>query len=78
MCFLANSHERRLLRSALEKDRRMDLVVPPFIFAGLGAAFISALGSMALSYDSRPQDIHAIISYTSQLLFFPAFLIALL
>ena len=33
---------------------------------------------MALSYDSRPQDVHAIISYTSQLLFFPAFLIALL
>jgi hypothetical protein len=62
----------------LFKFSRMDLAVPPFIFAGLGEAFISALGSMALSYDSRPQDIHAIISYTSQLLFFPAFLIALL
>jgi len=57
---------------------RMDLAVLPFIFAGLGAAFISSMGAMALGYDSRPEDIHAIISYTSLLLMFPTFLIALL
>jgi hypothetical protein len=56
----------------------MDLAVLPFIFAGLGAAFISAMGAMALGYDSRPKGMHALFSYAALLLFFPTFLIALL
>jgi hypothetical protein len=59
-------------------DDRMYLEVIPFILALHFAAFITAIGSVALSYDPRPKDIHAIISYGSLLLFFPAFLIALL
>ncbi len=57
---------------------RMDLAVLPFIFAGLGAAFISSMGAMALGYDSRPRDFRAIIFYASLFLLFPTFLIALL
>ena len=56
----------------------MDLAVLPFIFAGLGAAFISAMGAMALGYDSRPKGMHALFSYAAMLLLFPAFLLALL
>jgi hypothetical protein len=62
----------------LFKFSRMDLAVAPFIFAGLGAAFISAMGVMALGYDSRPKDIHALLSHAAALLFFPAFLLALI
>lgn len=57
---------------------RVDLSVPLFIFAGLGAAFISAMGAMAWGYDSRPNDISALISHIFLLLFFPAFLAAIL
>ena len=59
------------------KFSRMDLAVLPFIFAGLRAAFITAMGAMAMGYDSRPKDIHALLSYAALLLFFPAFLFAL-
>ena len=31
-----------------------------------------------MGYDSRPNDTHALLSHTALLLFFPAFLIALL
>ena len=60
------------------KFSRTDLSVLPFIFAGLGAAFITAMGTMAMGYDSRAKDIHAVLSCVALLLFFPAFLIALL
>ena len=60
------------------KFSRMDLAVLPFIFAGLAAAFITAMGTMAMGYDSRAKDIHVLLSYAALLLFFPAFLIALL
>jgi hypothetical protein len=60
------------------KFSRMDLAVTLFIFAGFGAAFISAMGSVAMGYDSHPGNIHAIISHAAMLLFFPAFLVALL
>ena len=56
---------------------RTDASVLPFIFAGLGAAFVSAMDCMALSYDSRPMTIRSLISYGALLLFFPAFLVAL-
>jgi hypothetical protein len=39
---------------------RADFSVPPFIFAGLGAAFVSAMGAVAWGYDSRPKDISAL------------------
>jgi hypothetical protein len=64
--------------SELFKFSRIDLAVLPFIFAGLGAAFITAMGAMAMGYDSRPKDIHALLSNAALLLFFPAFLLALL
>jgi hypothetical protein len=44
---------------------RADFSVPPFIFAGLGAAFVSAMGAVAWGYDSRPKDISAFISYAA-------------
>jgi hypothetical protein len=62
----------------LFKFSRIDLAVLPFIFAGLGAGFISSMGAMAMGYDSRPKDIHASLSYAALLFFFPAFLVALI
>jgi hypothetical protein len=64
--------------AGLLKFSRMDLAVLPFIFAGLGAAFITAMGAMAFGYDSRPLDVRRFISYSSLLLIFPAFLVAML
>jgi hypothetical protein len=70
---------RQLKRIAgITKFSRMDLAVIPFIFAGLGAAFVSAMAGVAFGYDSRPQDIALIVHYAGMLLFFPAFLVALL
>ena len=58
---------------------RHDLAVPPFIFAGFGAAFVSLMTTMVIGFNS---DVHpgvgGLIAHYSALLFFPAFLVALM
>ncbi len=58
---------------------RTDLSVPPFIFAGLGAVFVTLMGWTALGYDPRIHTSRdAIIHYGPILCILPSFLIALL
>ena len=62
-----------------EKKRilsRIDLAVPLFIFAGIGAAYLSAMGATALGF-SPPGDLSALIKAAPMMLFFPSFLVAL-
>jgi hypothetical protein len=57
---------------------RVDLSVPPFAFAGLGAGFLSAMGVMAFGYASRPMHSYDLLRYSSMMMFLPTFVVALL
>ena len=57
---------------------RVDLSMPPFAFAGLGAGFLSAMGVMAFGYASRPMHAYDLLRYSSMMLFLPTFVVALL
>jgi hypothetical protein len=57
---------------------RVDLSVPPFIFAGLGAAFFSLMGIASISFSPSPRGFVDWVGVCTILMFFPAFLIATL
>jgi hypothetical protein len=56
----------------------MDLAVPIFIFAGIGAVFFSGMGAMGASYDSTLHSaVERLMRYGPMEFLFAAFLIAL-